>query len=512
MFATKKQKKSRGSALIAVMMFAASVSALCLFTLTSSTSTYATARTRLESTKAFYVAEGGVDMLMGNISADHWWPARNTATFPTAGTDGKFESGWLALGAKGGEFKIEVWYQVKNSVPSTFTGTGFPSGFVPFTNLVLTARATDAPAFDRVFTRVIGRYNGTTRWVQTGIEFKNTLYGAAIVSDAAPVTGGGSGKGLAKNQDAVVMDTLNNYVYGGITSNNGVYSASSTAPLTTSNAPTLLAGFSGEVNADLYGTAGEIPDFTQPGAATQLFDFNRFKAAAAAGAGSVYANLDAFCAAMRAANAAGTKLQGIIYVTVDAAVEGGSPKIDTSTSGTGVGAPGINVEGTLIFHFANTGDRFYKMFGTAPLNINAGANDGTFSMTDPATFKTGYPPALPSGKQAWNVDITGAGFKNFAPNDDLPALMFDSGTVDIHYPANICGVMYSPSFMEIENKTNGLQYFNGSIISGGGIYFEGGSGTGAGQIVNFDEATVDRLATFDLRGQSPSIVSYAVGQ
>ena len=90
MFAIRKNGKRRGSALIAVMMFAASVSALCLFTLPSSTSTYATARSRLESTKAFYIAEGGVDFLMGNLQSNPWWPARDTPTFPTMNGDGSF--------------------------------------------------------------------------------------------------------------------------------------------------------------------------------------------------------------------------------------------------------------------------------------------------------------------------------------------------------------------------------------------------------------------------------------
>ena len=46
-------------------------------------------------------------------------------------------------------------------------------------------------------------------------------------------------------------------------------------------------------------------------------------------------------------------------------------------------------------------------------------------------------------------------------SDDLPALMYNVGILDIHGNANICGGVYSPSFMEIENKEDGnLQYFN----------------------------------------------------
>ena len=54
------------------------------------------------------------------------------------------------------------------------------------------------------------------------------------------------------------------------------------------------------------------------------------------------------------------------------------------------------------------------------------------------------------------------------------------------------------------------QYFNGTLISGGGVYFAAASG--GDQIVNFDSSTVDALPTFDLRGQSPQVTAYAVGQ
>jgi hypothetical protein len=97
------------------------------------------------------------------------------------------------------------------------------------------------------------------------------------------------------------------------------------------------------------------------------------------------------------------------------------------------------------------------------------------------------------------------------PGDDMPALMFDNGTVDIHQECNICGVTYTPSYMEVENKHNARQYFNGSIITGGGIYFEAGSSPGA-QIMNFDDTAVDQLATFDLRGQAPTIATYSAGK
>jgi len=512
MSAIRNRRASRGVALAMVIMFAAIVSALSVLTLTSSMTTYDASRSRLESTKAFYVAEGGMDYVLGQLLSDPYWPARSTTFFPTVDADGSFESNFTAFGTHGGEFQVKATYVVQNALPSTWTGTGFPSGFVPFTPVVFTTRATSKPAFSQIQFTVTGRFDGKLRWVKAGIKYKTTLYGGAIVSDAAPVAGTGSGKTLAINNDAVVFDTTATYVYGGIEANATTYVAGTTTPLTTANVASKFAGWSGTLTTGLAGTSKEIPDYTAPGSATQLFDFGRFRAAAAAGAGAIYNNLAAFATAMNAANTLGTPLEGIIYVNVDPAVEGASPKL-SNTAGAGVTliAGGINIHGTLVFHFINPPDNFYKVFGETPLHINAGANDGTFNPSDPTTFKTGYPPTLSAAKDPTKVDITAAGYANFLPGDDMPALMFDNGTVDIHQECNICGVVYTPTYMEVENKHNARQYFNGSIITGGGIYWETGSSPGV-QVLNFDQATVDSLATFDLRGTSPTIATYSAGK
>ena len=82
-----------------------------------------------------------------------------------------------------------------------------------------------------------------------------------------------------------------------------------------------------------------------------------------------------FAAAANAANFADTPMEGIIYVQVNAAVEGNNPHIRPISIG-GLGdqvviPEGINVVGTLIFDFTNTGDDFYKIFIEVPHNINA---------------------------------------------------------------------------------------------------------------------------------------------
>jgi len=64
------RRRRRGAVLVVMLTFAAIVSGLCVLTLSSSMNTYDTARTRLNATKAFYVADGGVDYVLGQLLAD----------------------------------------------------------------------------------------------------------------------------------------------------------------------------------------------------------------------------------------------------------------------------------------------------------------------------------------------------------------------------------------------------------------------------------------------------------
>ena len=165
-----------------------------------------------------------------------------------------------------------------------------------------------------------------------------------------------------------------------------------------------------------------------------------------------------------------------------------------------------------MFHFTNAPDRFYKIFIETPLHVNAAPLGPGFDPADAATFATGYPPVITAAKDPRNVDLTAAGFANFGPEDDLPALMFDNGTVDIHHEANVCGVVYGPSFIEIENKHGQRMFFNGVVIGGGGIFLQGSNAAGGPQVFVFDSGAVDSLATFRDRGKSPVISAYAIEQ
>jgi hypothetical protein len=83
--------------------------------------------------------------------------------------------------------------------------------------------------------------------------------------------------------------------------------------------------------------------------------------------------------------------------------------------------------------------------------------------------------------------------------------MYNNAILDIHGNANICGAVYSPSFMEIENKKSGqIQYFKGCLIGGGGIYFE--NNNDAISIASYDANAVNQLATMNGRGKSVKLV------
>jgi hypothetical protein len=135
--------------------------------------------------------------------------------------------------------------------------------------------------------------------------------------------------------------------------------------------------------------------------------------------------------------------------------------------------------------------------GTGPVNP---ADLSHLDPDDPSTYKSGYPPHYTDPtKNPVNVDISSKGFANFTAQDNLPALMYNNAILDIHGGVNISGVVYSPSFMEIENH-NKTQYFKGALIGGGGIYVENGSSSPS--IVSYDAKAVSHLATAGTRGKA----------
>ncbi len=243
------------------------------------------------------------------------------------------------------------------------------------------------------------------------------------------------------------------------------------------------------ISEQSYGTSSEIPDYTDPGSPYQLFDFNRFIAVADA-TGNHFTDANDFVQAM----STGAVLEGI--VVVDAPKDAKHfPSFDTKTF-----PYGINIRGTLVVNFTGNWKPSDKIVNEATMNINP-ADLSAMKPDDPTTYPSGYPPHYTDpSKNPANVDISSAGFQNFTADDDLPALMYNNAILDIHGNANICGVVYGSSFMEIENKHDSqIQYFRGCLIGGGGIYVE--NGQTATSIVSYDGTAMGNLATLGNRGK-----------
>ena len=315
-------------------------------------------------------------------------------------------------------------------------------------------------------------------------------FGAAIISDSPGSNSTGTGKGDAQDGNVVISGS-------GLKGATIVDGGSGLAVWANGNANVdTKATVPGDaVLQDSYGTSSQIPDYTLEGSTDQLFDFNRFIAVADV-SGTHYTNLDSFIKANNVAssNSLIGALEGVVVVDIwkkdkrfGDLKENDLPK-------------GINIRGTLVFNFSSEFDGGDKIVNEATININK-ANLSGLVATNPATYPTGYPPTyVDTSKIPSSVSITNKGFANFGPTEDLPALMYNVGILDIHGNANICGVVYSPSFMEIENKqSDQIQYFKGALIGGGGIFFDNSSG--AKSICSFDPFAIDRLATAAQRGK-----------
>lgn len=243
-------------------------------------------------------------------------------------------------------------------------------------------------------------------------------------------------------------------------------------------------------------SSNRVPDYTNPGSSSQLFDFNRFIAASKA-MNRYYASSAAFITAMKALGSGGV-MEGIISVDLAKDMIG-------KTWDAGDFPYGINIRGTLVLNFSSDWAVSDKLFITAPISINA-ANLTGLTFGNPATYTTGYPPTFTDAtKKATAVNIAPT-YANFGLADDLPAIMYKTGICDFHGPVNICGAIYSPGFAEIENKNgNQIQYIRGSIIVGSGVLLENTQSTSK-SIVSFDSTTVDNLATAGINARKIRVV------
>lgn len=244
-----------------------------------------------------------------------------------------------------------------------------------------------------------------------------------------------------------------------------------------------------------WNTASQIPDYTSQGTSNALFDIARFIAVAnntpggySPTANNHFTNLATFITAANS-HPPTNAMQGVVVVDVWQSDKNLGNLTDNNIPN------GINVKGSFVMNFCGTGwdPVTEKIIVTASLNINA-ADLSHLNPTNPATYTSGYPPAYTDPtKNPVNINI-GPAFQNFSAGDDLPAEMYTIGCLDMHGNANICGVVYTPSYMEIENKQSSqTQYIRGACIMGNGIYYENLNKSTS--IISFDPQAVDSLAT-----------------
>jgi hypothetical protein len=445
-------------------------------------------KTATERARALALGEGAVTLLLNDLERDPLTPVRDELGYKLL--DKSFVREYAPFDPEDGTVRVSLTYLVRDEgklVPVTFD-----------------SRATPEKPYDRVHVTVAAFRPGVRRIIDLELERLFVLFDGAVVSDAVPTGPGADGdksrKAEAMNGHIVFDDRGRGgqfYVNGSLMANGGVYHEG--VELTTENANDHIL-FAGGIVTDLAGTEDQLPDYTSIGSSNQLFDFDRFVAAARAGAGREFTSVPAFIAAMRAANDAGDPLEGITVLSIDDSV---------NSIENGDLTRGINILGTLVVRFATGTDPMFKLFIRCECNINAADTSGLVP-SDVSTYKTGYDvPWSNEGLRPHNVDISGAGFENFRESDDYPALMFNTGIVDLHDAANISGLIYGPSFIEIENKGARLQFFNGGVFGGGGVYFEG-NGTSGVTVVSFDPNTIDQLATQDAKGQGLRLLNWRV--
>jgi len=482
--AQSTRNRERGFAMIIGLVIVLVMTAFSSALVFTSAAHHVNAKNATERARALALAEGAVTLLLNDLDADAKAPVKDDTNYTLDGTT--FVREYTPFDASDGTVRVEVVYLAL--VSGSYTPVAFAT------------RATPTELYDRARLTVTAFRPGVERTIEIEMEQAFVMFDSAIVSDMIPTGSGGSGKNGAEEGHIVFNPKGNReqlYINGSIMANGKVFVDNS--EITTNDANDYIQ-FAGAIRTGLAGTGGQIPDYTTIGSADQLFDFDRYIAAARAGAGREFTALADFVSAMNAANAVGTPLEGVTLLSLDDS----DNKIDAGDI-----PGGINIRGTLIFFFESGTDPMFKVFLNCDCNVNAADLSG-LDVTDPSTYTSGYDVAWNNeALRAHNFDITGGGFENFESDDDMPAIMFNTGIVDQHGSTNICGLIYGPSFVELENKSGGLQYYNGSILGGTGVYIEGNASAGS-TVINFDGNTIDKLATQGGKGLGLRIIGWRV--
>ena len=258
-----------------------------------------------------------------------------------------------------------------------------------------------------------------------------------------------------------------------------------------------------------YGTANEIPDYTGQGTSNTLFQLDRYMAVADLTTNGYnpttknnhFTNLSSFITAAKLYTNAFTKaMEGVVVVDVK------MTDLDLANLTANTLPNGINIKGTLLLNFTGTGwdPVSEKIMVTAAINVNA-ANLSKLVPADPSTYASGYPPVYTTAsRNPININITSKGFENFKASDDMPAVIYSTGCLDIHGNCNISGVLYTPCYVEMENLNDGqIQYIKGMVIMGNGMYYK--NTKAATNIISYDTASVDSLATFGNSGKQVTV-------
>lgn len=413
-------------------------------------------------------------------------------------------------------------YAINSSLTTTQTNVYQRTISAPFTNQTVVAQlwipnSTAAKTAKIVATATRGK---STQTATVNLNFK-WGYSAAIISTNAGTNSTGVSKSVAQAGN-VVVDGSN----GGPTVVDGGDGKAVLANGSVNVDTTYATVDSAAVSSKSYGTANEIPDYTAQGTDNTLFDFNRFIAVADMTPNTLnttkgtnhFTSLAEFLKANAAASATSAKaLEGVIVVDIKSNDPGinmlANPDNYKGTAYMPATNPekyGITVKGTLFFNFDSSFGPLDKIFNRMPMNINPADLTG-LNPSNPSTYPSGYPATYYNpAKNPANIDITSKGFTNFTADDDLPAVMYSIGTVDMHGPVNISGVVYTPSYSEIENRpnegfqvANQLQYFKGTIIVGLGIFLQNTAVSRT--IVSYDANTIDSLATFGNAGKKLTV-------
>ncbi len=438
-----------------------------------------------ERALALALAEGAASLLMKDLDADDRGPVKDAANYDLVGKT--YVREYVPFDPDDGSVRVEITY---------LADAGGKMTPVVFAN-----RLTADELYDRIHAVVIAIRPGVKRTIDIDMEQQFVMFDGAITSDAVPTEPACAADKTTARGGHVVFDDKGRlgqfWLNGSILSNGAVFGTN--GEMTEANAKDSIT-FAGSIQSNLAGTVAEIPDYTSVGSQDQLFEFNRFIAAARAGAGAEYTDLDDFVSDMRAANAKGVFLEGIRVISIDKT----KYKIDSGDL-----PGGINIHGTLLFNFEVGTPPMHEFRVLCDVNVNPADLTG-FDAGDPETYTSGY------GKMWWNenlrahkFDITPGGFRNFAEDDDMPAIMFNTGIVNQCGSTNICGLIYGPSLVEFENAFGGTQYYCGAVLGGSGIYIGGHESTGT-TIISFDRATINKLATQSAKGKGVQLIGWKV--